>query len=206
MADVKRRIVREIPLFKVKYKDVFHMKNLYNMMHELLWEEGWTGYEGDRWHEDIETLYSENVYQKGIHSGGKELWIWWRFRKDMEGKFSGYFRYLLDIDFHGVYLKDVEIIHQGKKVKVNSGELEIFFRPRIEGDYTGKWRSNKLLKNFQDIYEKRIMLADIEKMEKNLWRVSYQIQNKVKEFLDLKSFVPTAPAFHPVLHGHEAEP
>jgi hypothetical protein len=206
MGYVKRRIVREIPEFRVKYKDIFHLKNLYIMMHEMLWEEGWNGYEGDRWHQDIETLYSENVFQRGIHLGGKEMWIWWRCRKDMEGKYSGYFRYLLDIDFHGVYLQDVEIIHQGKKIKVTKGELEIFFRPRIEGDYTGKWRSNKFLKHFQDIFEKRIMLSDIEKMEKNLWRTTYQMQNKVKEFLNLRTYVPTAPPFHPRLYGHEGEP
>ena len=38
--NLKPRVVAEIPVFRVKYKDVFHLKNLYNMMHEMLWEEG----------------------------------------------------------------------------------------------------------------------------------------------------------------------
>ena len=33
-------VVREIPLFSVKYRDVFSLRNLYVMMHELLLEEG----------------------------------------------------------------------------------------------------------------------------------------------------------------------
>ena len=37
--------LREIPQFSVKYKDVFSLKNLYIMMHELLLEEGWVGFE-----------------------------------------------------------------------------------------------------------------------------------------------------------------
>ena len=200
--NLKPRVVAEIPVFRVKYKDVFHLKNLYNMMHELLWEEGWNGYEGDRWHADIETLYSENIFQKAIHTGGKDLWVWWRLKKDVE-KYSGYFKYTLDIDFHGVYLQDVEIIHQGKKIRANSGELEIFFRPNLEGDYKGDWRKQWLLKHFQDIYEKRIMVYDIEKLEKNLWREVYRIQSKVKDFLNMRTYIPTAPPFHPKVYGHE---
>ena len=50
---IKPRIVADVPEFKVKYKDVFHLKNLYVMMHELLWEEGWSGFEDDVWHSDI---------------------------------------------------------------------------------------------------------------------------------------------------------
>lgn len=203
---VKPRVVAEIPQFRIKYKDVFHLKNLYIMMHELMWEEGWNGYEGDRWHADIESLYSENVFQRGIHAGGKELWVWWRFRKNIEGKYSGYFRYSLDIDFHGGCLQDVEVIHEGKKIKVNNGELEIFFRPKLEGDYKGTWNKHWLLKHFQDIYEKRILSADLEKLEKNLWRETYRMQSKVKAFLNLRTYVPTAPPFHPKLYGHEAEP
>ena len=151
-------------------------------------------------------MYSENVFQKGIHYGGKELWVWWRFQKNIEGKYSGYFKCFLDIDFHGAYLQNVEIMHQGKKVKVDDGEVEIFFRPKIEGDYTGQWRDHWFLKHFQDIYEQRILSADIEKFEKNLWRETYRIQSKIKAFLNLKTFIPTAPPFHPKLYGHEAEP
>ena len=61
--------------FRVKYRDVFSLRNLYIMLHELLLEENWLGADGDKDHSDIETLYSENVYQKGIHRGGKELWF-----------------------------------------------------------------------------------------------------------------------------------
>jgi len=202
----EKHIVAKIPMFKVKYKDVFHLRHLYNMMHELLWEEGWAGCEGDRWHADIETLYSENVYQKGIHYGGKEMWAWWRLGKSIEGKYSGYFRYLLEIDIYGRHLQDVEVIHQGKKIKVNSGEVEIFFRPNLEGDYNGTWKKDWLLKHFQHIFEKRIMSHDIHKLEKNLWREAYRIQSKVKDFLELRTYIPTAPPFHPKMYGLEGEP
>ncbi len=198
------RIVAEVPEFRVKYKDVFHFRNLYVMMHELFLEEGYEGYEGNK-HAGIETMYSENVYQKGIHRGGKEVWVWWRFQKDLEGRGHGNFIWTLDVDFHAAYVKEIEVIHQGKKLKVNHGELEIFFRPRIESDYSGQMRNHWFMKNFIDIYEQRIMARDIEKWEKFLWRDVYKIQSKIKDFLGLKTFIPVAPQFHPGHLGHESE-
>ena len=41
-------VIREIPVFSVKYKDVFSLRNLYIMMHELLQEEGWYGFENQQ--------------------------------------------------------------------------------------------------------------------------------------------------------------
>ena len=61
--------VKKIPQFKVKYKDVFHLKNLYIMMHEYLAEEGWSDEAGGvaggppYFHAYIETLYLEKFCQ-----------------------------------------------------------------------------------------------------------------------------------------------
>ena len=197
-------IVSSIPEFKVKYSDVFSLRNLYIMMHELLLEEGWKGSEGDSDHRDIEKLYSENVYQKGIHKGGKEIWFWWRASKYPEGKYSGYFRNLLDIDAHCVYMHDEEAVSQGKKITIQKGEIEMFFRPRIESDHgPEKWEDHWFLKNIKDIYEKRWLHEEIEKREKELWRDVYRIQSKIKNYLQLRTFLPKAPAFFPPKHGWE---
>ena len=62
----------KIPETRVKYKDVFNLKNLYVMMHEYLVEEKWFGKEGSTgtqpgaMHSDIETLYLEKYHQKGF--------------------------------------------------------------------------------------------------------------------------------------------
>ena len=200
--------LREIPIFSVKYKDVFSLKNLYVMMHEMLMEEGWYGWEdnnaGMQAHSDLETLYSENVYQRGIHHGGKEMWIWWRAQKHHERP-NSYFRNTLDIDWHPVGITDIEIVHQGKKMKVQKGELEIFFRARIISDMDLKWSKHPLLKHFKPFYENRINLAHIEKREKELWRDVYRIQNKVKSYLNLRTFMPTAEPFHPKMYGWESQ-
>ena len=197
-------VIAQIPEFKIKYSDVFSLRNLYIMLHEMLLEEGWHGKDGEKDHEDIETLYSENVYQRGIHRGGKELWFWWRAFKYPEGKYSGYLRNLLDIDAHVVYLQNVEVVHQGKKMTAQKGEIEMFFRARIESDYRAeKWESHWFLKYMKPVYEKRIIHAEIEKREKELWRDAYRIQSKIKQFLQLRTFTPVPEPFFPRTYGFE---
>ena len=201
--------LRVIPQFSVKYKDVFSLKNLYVMMHELLLEEGWLGFEDQvadiSAHSDIEPLYSENVYQSGIHHGGKEMWIWWRAKKHHEGRRSDYFLNTLDLDWHIVTLQEREIVHQGKKMKTQWGEIEMFFKARIISDVGNKWKNHWLLKNFKTIYEERMVHGHIEKREKDLWRDVYRIQSKVKAYLNLKTWMPTPELFHPKVYGFEEQ-
>lgn len=192
-----------IPQFRIKFNDVFHLRNLYVMMHEYLLEEGWRGKDGEANHSDIETFYLEIYFQKGLHHGGKEMWVWWRLFKRPASKYSGYFRYRLDIDMHMRRIFDIEIMHKGKKIKVHRGEIEIFFRPWIEGDLGDKWKKHWLLKHFQELFEKRIMSQEFEKHEKELWRETYRFQSAVKRFLDLRTFIPTPEPFHPKLFGME---
>ena len=193
-----------IPEFKVKYKDVFHLKNLYVMMHEYLLEEYWYGLTKMKDHSDIETLYLEKFCQKGLHAGGKELWIYWRAFKFPEGKPSGYFRYKMEIDFHGVYFRDEDIIHQGKKMKIQFGELEIFFRPKIELDYNNQWEKHWFLKHIHKLYYTRVLRQEMEKREKELWREAYKLQGKVKRHLNLRTFIPVPePFWHPI-YGYES--
>ena len=196
-------VIAQIPEFRVKYSDVFSLRNLYIMLHEFLLEENWRGVEGNSDHEDIETLYSENVYQKGIHRGGKELWFWWRAEKQLEGKYSGYLRNKLDIDAHVVYLQTVEVVHQGKKMNVHKGEIEMFFRAKIESDYNNEWEKHWFLKHMKKLYDKRIIHVEIEKREKELWRDAYRIHAKIKQFLQLRTFVPVPEPFFARTYGYE---
>lgn len=199
----------KIPETKVKYKDVFNLKNLYVMMHEYLVEEKWFGIGGpqagdpSKQHRDIETLYLEQFCQKGLHSGGKEMWIYWRAFKRPEGKYSGYLRYRLNIDFHGVYIQDREIVHQGKKIKVQWGELEMFFNGAVQTDYKNQWKNHWFLNNFQELYERRIINQELEKHEKQLWREIYKLTGVIKRYLDMRVFIPTPEPFTPLLYGME---
>ena len=195
--------VIQLPEFKVKYRDVFSLRNLYIMLHETMLEEGWFGSDKSMDGDDVEILYSENVYQKGIHKGGKEMWFWWRLWKYPEGKYETYFRNHLDIDAHVVYLQNVEVVQQGKKMTAQNCEIEVFFRPRIEKDFRKMWANHWLLKHLKHIYEQRIIIGEIDKREKELWRDAYRIQAKVKQYLQLRNYQPVPESLFARQFGYE---
>ena len=200
-------IVREIPQFRVKYKDVFHLKNLYVMMHEYLAEEGFLDKNQNAGtltgHMYSEILYMEKFIQKGLHAGGKEMWVMWRTFKKPETKYSGYYRYKLDFDFHVVYMRDEEVMHHGKKMKINWGEIEFFIRPKIEADYRNQWEKHWLLKHLHKIYYQRILHHEFDKREKELWRKACRFQEKIKNFLNLRTFIPVPEPFWAPIYGYE---
>lgn len=204
--------IREVSSFKVKYSDVFHLRNLYVMMHEYLIDENWYGLNDmprstpSIAHGDIEKLYMERHHQKALHRGGKEYWIWWRLQKQPFIRSHGYYVFRLDVDFHGMYMQKLEIIHQGKKMNVDKGELEIFLRPKlVRTDLGKKFQKNFILRNFQELYENRILDQDIEKLEKELWREAYRFQGTIKAYLNLRNFIPVPEPFHPKLYGWEGQ-
>ncbi len=205
MADEGEHKVAEIPEFRVKFNDVFSLRNLYMMMRSTLLEEAWVGSDGETDGSDFETYYSENIFQKGGHRGGKEMWVFWRLQKDFGPSSRGnpYFKNYLEIDMHMVYMENIEVVHMGKKMTAQKGEIEIFFRPYLKGDMGGKWGTHPLLKHFRHIYENRLMRIEIEKKEKDLWREAYRIQNKVKQYLELRTFAPIPEPFYARRFGYE---
>ena len=213
MAVIPHNTIREIEPLRLKYNDVFHLKNLYIMMHEHLVDELWVGRDrpgGGPYpniaHMDIEKLYMERHHQRALHRGGMEIWVWWRVFRNPYGKHQNYYEFALDIDMHGMYMQKQEIMHQGKKIQVDKGEFEIFLRPRILRSEMGeKWKTHWFLKHFQDIYEKRIISQDLDKLEKELWRNTYKFQGVIKSYLNLRNFIPVPEPIHPKMYGMEGD-
>ncbi len=206
MAEAKGELkVVEIPELRVKFNDVFSLRNLYMMMRATLLEEGWMGPDDEPDSSDIETYYSENVYQKGGHRGGKEMWVYWRVSKGagFAGRPNLYFRNYLDIDMHMVYMENIDVVHQGKKMTAQKGEIEVFIRPYMKSDMGHKWAKHWLMKHFKHIYEDRIMRVELEKKGKELARDAGRIQNKVKQFLELRIFATVPEPFYARRFGYE---
>ena len=87
---------------------------------------------------------------------------------------------------------------------VQNGEIEMFFRARIESDYKEeKWENHWFLKYMKPLYEKRILHAEIDKREKELWREAYRIHAKMKQYLQLRTFVPVPEPFFARQYGYE---
>lgn len=170
-----------IPVLKIKYKDIFELKEFYEMFHDWLMDNDWRDLEenSDHW----ETHYAERTSA----GGAKELWIWWRLSKPV--RYAPYLRYYLDIDFHGLGIVQVEIVKEGQKMKVQKAELEMKIKGSIELLYTSKFKESAVLRHLERIFTKRIYTVKSER-EKELYQELHVLANFIKQWFKLKRYMP----------------
>jgi hypothetical protein len=171
--------------FRVKWKDIFNVKEFYRAMHEWLYEYNWIDMEDKIDH--YETLYFEKV---GLF-GDKELWCRWRPQKIPTE--NSYYKYHLDLDFHYLYLVPTEIVREGKKFKkdIYKGEVEVWITALIELDYNGEWSKHPVLRYFNKLFPNRIVYKDIyDEHRRELYREAYILQNFIKQWFKLKRYLP----------------
>ncbi|MCF7860650.1 hypothetical protein K9M79_00265 [Candidatus Woesearchaeota archaeon] len=184
--------------YRVKHRDYFHMKKFYKACSEYFMENGWCG----RSHSDFpETKYLHRF----LSNNTQELWIWWRFDKAGDGVTGGspstYFRYFLDVNFHVLYLKQVDYLYRGKKFKANLGEVEIKVVARLVTDYGDHWKNHWFLKHFEQVFEKRIIRGELQFHRVNLTKEAYKFQDWMKRFFNYPTADPYSGQgdFHPQL-------
>lgn len=173
----------KITEFRVKYKDFFDLKKFYEDLHDWLKEHNYTDLEDKNDH--YEVLYLEKIDT----GGGKEQWIRWRPQKVPSG--SNYYRFWLDFDWHNVGIGSAEIVKEGKKFKVNKGEIELSGKVWMELDYKKLFSQSPVLKFFHKLFKERIFRKDIyEDHQKEIYRESLEMQNWIKAWFKLKRHLP----------------
>lgn len=167
--------------FSVKVEDVYDLKSLYKVIKEWLDEENYYDEYGDE-------KFREKLYLDRTTKGGKELWIWWRTIKYPEGvkEKTGYVRYLIDINYHVLGMNKVEVMNKGKKIKLDKGEVEVMITADLELDYRKEWEKHGLLRNFIDLFQRRIYKKELETHKTLLYKEAYRLQALIKRYLEAK--------------------
>jgi hypothetical protein len=166
---------------RIKHKDFFNVKYLYMMCHEWLMEHNWAPSKDDKW--------PERMYlHKWPATGGEEVWIWWRFRKE----FSNLLKCDLDIDWHIVGMESAEMIKDGKKYKVNKGEVEFKIYVKLIFDPKQDFNKNKFLSSIKETFWQRIYYKEILAQRKQLYHDVYEFKQVVKTYLNLQTYLPEA--------------
>src|SRR3989338_2646957 len=111
------------------------MQPLYRATRQWFLENEYADPAGDASMEsDMEIIY---WYKKGttVNPNERELRIWWRTVKlgVMRGTAgSQMYVHHIDVDWNVINMVDMEIMREGKKEKVQFGELRILIRPYID--------------------------------------------------------------------------
>lgn len=181
----------------VKYKDVFHLKNIYDFCKEWLLENDYTDITNMA---TMDTTGAEKYFEKFYleeHEGGvKHIWWWWIAQHRPDG--SNFLCYNILTSAHLVAIANTEVMVEGKKYKTNVGEIEFKFYGNLLVDFQSDfWSKSPLLTHFSSIFRKRWYKKNIEDHKKILRTHVYTFQGAVKNYLELKEFLPRSTPFFP---------
>ena len=175
-----------VAFFKVKMSggEILDARRVYKDLRYWLIQEGYaTPAAGDF----PETYF----WQEETMKQGKTYWIWWRPYKKV-GVFSSgmakFIRRVMKINIHGLKLKETEIMHQGKKVKVMKGTFEIYVHAMLHFEM-GDWEHGSAFKqSLFEIFWKRIYTKKIATYKKDVLNDSYKIQAYLKRIFNMDTW------------------
>jgi hypothetical protein len=181
---IKHKNVTVVEKVRIKHKDKFNMKYLYMMCHEWFIEHGWGSSSDSDW---PEKLYLHRFNQKG----GEEVWIWWRFYKDI----NNLIRFDFDVDWHIVGMENAEIIKNGKKFKGNTGDCEVNIYTKILFDPYNKIGEGPF-KNFKELLYERIYYKTFLRHKKELYEETFKFKQVLKTYFNLPTYMPDIEGHH----------
>ncbi len=153
---------------KIKYDGLLDFSEFYKFCYQWLTEE--RGFD-----------LAETAYKEKIKGDSKEIDIEWKG----SSKVTDYFKFEIKVEFQVLGLKDVEIVKEGAKIKMNKGGVGIKIKGTLIRDYQGKFEINASKKFMRSIYEKWVIPSRIEEYEGKLVGICDEFLSQAKAFLDL---------------------
>ncbi len=158
---------------KIKYKGTFDLKLLYKKLRDWMKREGYS----DPCEDGGEKKYSERVKPEG-----KQLEILWGTKKNAE---ADYFSQQIEISFFINGLKEVEIDKDGRKLKLDSCEIEIKFNSKLVRNAAKQWNEHSVM--FK-VYERFLVKHKIEEHKIEVYKDTNKLMDEIKSFFSLYRF------------------
>ncbi len=165
----------------------FLVDELYKLMREWLVEEEWQGERGPC---KDDAAFPEVYYLQRVNPQlGRDIWWRWRLHKY---PFPGakFWKFLLDIDAHALWIKPVELVIKDKKIKAEQGEMEVQFNAYLQYDSNKDWEKSAWLNPFKKIWVNRIKIRERDDLIVRLRKDVNRLQELVKNFFALQTYLP----------------
>jgi len=162
-------VIKEPPLL-IRYKGVFDYDGMYKMMHAWLISKRF--------------LFHENKYKDKVSTPfGNEIEAKWTAEK----KVTEFVMEIIKIEFHLWDAAEVEVIRDGKKVKMYKARMEIRFFADVMVDYSKRFsEGTTFAKKLGKFYVENVMIWDLRMRYFNALEYAvYDLQTKVKKYLNM---------------------
>ena len=157
------------PPIRVRYNGLFDFDGLYAAMTD--------------WAKNYGYLWEEESYKHKVPSpkGAEQEWLWFA-----EKNVTDYIHYKLMILGHIWDMTEVE--KEGKRKKLTNGRFEIIIIGTLTTDWQKKWGQNKFSRFLGRMYEKYVMVKEIETIYGDqLWYRMWNLQAVLKKFFDMQT-------------------
>lgn len=161
----------------LNFSGFFKANELYKMLRKYFADEGF-----DDW---VELEHFEKQIK-----GKRQVEIYYMPRR----KYSDYARVEVKILLEIQNLAPKEVTFEGKKVKLDEGDIDISFEPFLTTDYEGRWEGGAQKKNKTDwfiiryLMNKFILRMYTVKYEKLANKLVDEIYNKTKQYLNASKY------------------
>jgi hypothetical protein len=156
---------------KVRQVHIFNFKEMYRFCLQHLLDEEY----------DVQ----EQQYKEKILPNGKEVEIKW----DATRKISDYFKYQIKAKWRILGMNDVEVNSNGKKIKMQKGDVEVKIEGFLVKDYEHRWEDTPFLKFLRGVYNRYIIRARVEAYENKLFGECDEFAAHIKSFLAIDAKV-----------------
>jgi hypothetical protein len=177
----------KLPRLTIQYRDPFMFKTLYFLIFEWLMENNYR--DEDRGEKRLEKHYEEQR-----HGDLRHYRIWWRPYKVPMG--SSFVKYHIDVTYLGLAIQQVEIMKEGKRIKAQSGEINLFLDGWIEVDFQEYFSKNFLMRGFKDIFMTRWMKKELEGHKEGLKRDVFRLHGMLMKWFDMWTHTPVEALYH----------
>ncbi|MBU0460643.1 MAG: hypothetical protein KJ597_02675 [Nanoarchaeota archaeon] len=155
---------------KFSYEGLFNYAELYNLITSFFFEKGWDWYE--KMNEELVTAEGRQY---------KLILEPWKTSSD-------YYKIVIRTKLHGIDIKDVEVEHEKKTLRLNQGLIRITFDAYVITDRHSKWEDKPLfwfLNTIGELYFNRRHFKKFETWVKSDLDDLYQ---KIKNYLNVYKY------------------
>jgi hypothetical protein len=163
---------------------VYSWSYFYKLLHEWLLD--------NKYCTDKDEDFREVLFEQIDRPFGAEIWLRWRVSKKGRdlGPYNELFRYDMDINFHILGQKEVEVVSGGKKYKADKGELEVEAIGYLQIDPDEKVKKHWLGKHFDDFIFKTFLKKKVKQHKKQVMYDMQRLQEAIKTYLKLEAYLP----------------
>jgi hypothetical protein len=161
----ERKII--VNQLKLKYSGLFSFYELFRMVDHWFIEKGFDKFEKKNF---------EYVYPTG-----KQIEIEiepWR-------KMTDYLRYVIKINFYLTNIREVEVVRDNTKMKLNQGSVEITFDGYLDQDYENRWEHKPIFVFLRTLFDHYVFKIHTEKYEQGIIDMVNQLHSDLKGFLNM---------------------